>query len=465
MVTTRRRAVIRTTAVVGALALTLAACSSGGSPGAAGATSAASASSTDGKADASTAPASSAKMQAALEKGGELSMWAWDPAEKDIVAKFQKAYPKVKVDLQNVGTGNDQYTKLQNAIKAGRGIPDVAQVEFYAIPQFAITKSLVDLTPFGAGFLDKTFTSGDWGASQVGGQILGLPQGSGPMVLFYNKAVFDKYKLTVPVTWEEYVADAKKLNAADPTKYITADNGDSGFAASMIWQAGGRPYKVDGTQVSIDFSNPGTEKFSKMWQPLIDQKLLAKINPWTDEWFQALSDGTIATLASGAWMPANLEGSAPKASGDWRVTQMPQYEKGTSVTAQNGGGGLSIMEASPNKDLAYAFLNYAAVGPGAQSYADTGEFPTQNSILNSPAFLNAAPKYFGGQKINQVLSAAAGNVAPGWQYLPFQPYANSIFANTAGQAWTASGTTLQQGLMNWQQASLKYAGEQGFTVK
>lgn len=451
MITRTRREVFRATAVGGALALTLAACGSGGD--------------TASTAPGSAAPDASAKMQAALEKGGELSLWAWDPAEKDIVAKFQKDYPQVKVNLQNVGTGNDQYTKLQNAIKAGRGIPDIAQVEFYAIPQFSITKSLTDLTQFGAGSLDQTFTSGDWGASKIGDQILGLPQGAGPMVLFYNKAVFDKYDLTVPTTWDEYVAAAKKLHAADPTKYITADNGDSGFTASMIWQAGGRPYKVDGTTVTIDFDNPGTQKFTEMWQPLIDQKLLAKINPWTDEWFQALSDGTIATLASGAWMPANLEGSAPKASGDWRVTQMPQYEKGQSVTAQNGGGGLSIMEASANKDLAYAFLHYAAVGPGAQSYADTGEFPTQNAILNSPEFLNAAPEYFGGQKINQVLSKAAANVAPGWQYLPFQPYANSIFADTAGQAWTSSGTTLQQGLTGWQDASAKYAEQQGFTVQ
>lgn len=391
-------------------------------------------------------------------------MWAWDPAEPAIVAKFEKTYPNVKVKLQNVGTGNAQYTKLQNAIKAGRGVPDVAQVEFYAIPQFAITKSLTDLASFGAGSLDKTFTSGDWGASKVGNQILGLPQGSGPMVLFYNKAIFDKYKLTVPTTWDEYVADARKLHAADPTKFITSDNGDPGFTTSMIWQAGGRPYKVDGTKVKINLDDPGTKRFTKMWQPLVKENLLAKVAGFTDEWFQGLSNGTIATLPIGAWMPPNLVGSAPRASGDWRVAPIPQYEKGKSVTSQIGGGGLSLMEASKNKDLAYGFLKFAAAGPGAQSYADANEFPTQNAILNSPKFLDAAPAYFGGQKINKVLAEAAGNVAPGWQYLPFQPYANSIFANTAGQAWTGSSTTIDQGLMGWQEASEKYAEEQGFTV-
>lgn len=448
MVTRRRRA-IHTATLVSALALTLGACGGGGSG-----------SKTAAKAD----PQASGKVQAALEKGGQLSVWAWDPAEKAIVAKFQKAYPKVKVNLQNVGTGNAQYTKLENAIKAGRGVPDVAQVEFYAIPQFAITKSLANLAPLGASALDNTFTSGDWAASKVGSQILGLPQGSGPMVLFYNKAIFDKYKLTVPTTWGEYVADARKLHAADPKKYITSDNGDAGFTASMIWQAGGRPYKVDGTKVTINFDDPGTKKFTQMWQPLVKENLLAKVSGFTDEWFQGLSDGTIATLPIGAWMPPNLMGSAPKASGDWRVVPMPQYEKGTSITSQNGGGGLSLMQASKNKDLAYGFLKFAAAGPGAQSYADQNEFPTQNSILKSAKFLNAAPAYFGGQKINQVLAKASSDVAPGWQYLPFQPYANSIFANTAGQAWTASGTTIQQGLAGWQSASAKYATQQGFTV-
>lgn len=450
MVTRRMRTLVRATAAAGALALALAGCGSergSESP------------------DAPAAAESSAKIQAALEKGGELSMWAWDPAEPEIVASFEKKYPNVNIDLQNVGTGNGQYTKLQNAIKAGRGIPDIAQVEFYAIPQFAITESLTELAPLGAGPLEETFTPGDWSASQFEGEILGLPQGSGPMVLFYNKAVFDQYELTVPTTWEEYVAAARKLHAADPTKYITADNGDPGFTTSMIWQAGGRPFKVDGTTVSINFDEPGTKKFTQMWQPLIDEQLLAKVNPFTDEWFKVLSDGTVATLPIGAWMPPNLVGSAPEASGDWRAAPMPQYAKGDSVTSQIGGGGLSIMEASENKDLAFAFLEFAAAGPGAKIYSDMDQFPTQSSILSSAEFLNATPEYFGGQKINQVLSEAAGNVATGWQYLPFQPYANSIFPDTAGQAWASPSTTIQEGLLDWQEASLKYAEQQGLTVQ
>ena len=50
------------------------------------------------------------------------------------------------------------------------------------------------------------------------------------MAMFYNKEVFDKYKLEVPKTWDEYTAMAKKLHAADPTKVLVAvaAGGDGG---------------------------------------------------------------------------------------------------------------------------------------------------------------------------------------------------------------------------------------------
>jgi multiple sugar transport system substrate-binding protein len=49
-----------------------------------------------------------------------------------------------------------------------------------------------------------------------GGDIFGLPMDSGPMALFYNKDVFDKYGVKVPTTWQEYLEAARKIHKADP---------------------------------------------------------------------------------------------------------------------------------------------------------------------------------------------------------------------------------------------------------
>ena len=72
---------------------------------------------------------------------------------------FMEAYPNVTVDVVNAGTNEEQYTKLQNAIKAGSGAPDVAQIEYYAVPQFALTDSLLDLSQYGFGELEDQYTA------------------------------------------------------------------------------------------------------------------------------------------------------------------------------------------------------------------------------------------------------------------------------------------------------------------
>jgi multiple sugar transport system substrate-binding protein len=409
--------------------------------------------------------ASASDVRAALDKGGTLTVWAWEPTLKQVVTDFQAKYPKVHVKLVNAGTGNDQYTALQNAVQAGKGVPDVAQIEYYALSQFALGKSVTDLSAYGAKSLDKTYSPGPWNAVSIDGGVYALPMDSGPMALFYNKKVFDKYKLPVPTTWDEYLDDARKLHQADPKAYITSDTGDAGMATSLIWQAGGKPYKVDGTSVSVNFaSDPGTATYTSTWQKLISGHLLSQVTPWSDQWYKGLSDGTIATLATGAWMPANFTSGVPAASGDWRVAPLPQWQQGRHASAENGGSSLAVMKAGAKKDLAYAFVQYANQGAGVQTRIKNGAFPATTADLNSPAFQNQTFPYFGGQQANKLFAESAKNVLPGWSYLPYQVYANSVFNDSVGKAYS-TGTPLTTALTAWQDKSIAYGREQGFTIK
>ncbi|MFK0172119.1 ABC transporter substrate-binding protein [Streptomyces sp. NPDC090306] len=408
---------------------------------------------------------SQSDVQAALKKGGTVTVWAWEPTLKQVVAGFEKEHPNVKVKLVNAGTGNDQYTALQNAISAKKGVPDVAQVEYYALGQYALTKELTDLKAYGADKLASTFSPGPWNSVKAGGDgVYGLPMDSGPMALFYNKTLFDKYKIAVPTTWDEYVDAAEKLHKADPKAYITNDVGDAGFTTSMLWQAGSRPYTVDGTKVKIDFSDQGAKTFTATWQKLLDKKLLSPVASWSDDWYKGLGDGSIATLATGAWMPANLASGVKNASGDWRVAPLPQWTAGGKASAENGGSSLAMPALGKNKALAYAFMEYADAGAGVQTRVDNGAFPATTAQLNSTAFQDTKFPYFGGQQANKIFAESAANVADDWSYLPYQVYANSIFNNTVGKAYI-SGTTLTDGLASWQAASVKYGNEQGFTVE
>lgn len=294
--------------------------------------------------------------------------------------------------------------------------------------------------------------------------VYALPMDSGPMALFYNKKVFDKYKIKVPTTWDEYLSAARALHKADPKVYIANDTGDAGETTSLLWQAGSRPYKVDGTNVKIDFSDAGAQKYTAVWQKLLDEKLLAPITGWSDDWYKGLGDGTIATLATGAWMPANFATGVQGASGDWRAAPLPAWTAGDKAGAENGGSSLALPTLGKNKELAYAFTEYANAGKGVQTRLKAGAFPATTADLQSSSFQNTAFPYFGGQQANKIFAESAANVASDWSYLPYQVYANSIFNDTVGKAYI-SGTKLTDGLKSWQDASVKYGNEQGFTVQ
>lgn len=402
---------------------------------------------------------------AALEEGGKLTVWSWEGTLEQVVEDFNEEYPEVEVELVNAGSGNDHYNALQNAISAGSGGPDIAQVEYFAIPQFALSESLVDLSGYGASDLAEEYTPGPWSSVAFGDGVYGLPMDSGPIAMFYNKALFDEHGIEVPTTWEEYVEAGRQLNAAAPDSYITNDVGNAGVTQAIIWQAGGRPFTVDGTNVGINLQeDEGVQEYAEMWQQLIDEDLLAPIDLWSDEWYQGLADGTIATLIAGAWMPANLASGVETGSGDWAVAPVPQWEDGENVTAEHGGSSLAVMEGSENPALAYGFLEYANLGDGVQTRVDLGAFPAATVPMEDEAFASEEFEYFAGQTANEIFIDSAASVPEGWSFLPFQVYANSVFNDTVGQAYVGQ-TTLIDGLGDWEGLLTDYANEQGFTVE
>ncbi|MGW3373758.1 sugar ABC transporter substrate-binding protein, partial [Streptomyces hydrogenans] len=133
------------------------------------------------------------------------------------------------------------------------------------------------------------------------------------------------------------------------------------------------------------------------------------------------------------------------------------------TSAENGGSSLAVPKAAKNKELAYAFTEFATTGTGASTRVAAGAFPATRADLESDTFLNTEFPYFGGQKANQVFAESARNVGADWSYLPYQVYANSIFNDTVGKAYVSS-TKLTDGLKAWQDASVKYGNDQGFTV-
>ncbi|MCL2795934.1 MAG: sugar ABC transporter substrate-binding protein, partial [Microbacteriaceae bacterium] len=256
---------------------------------------------------------------------------------------------------------------------------------------------------------------------------------------------------------------AKKLHQADPSKWLIDDQGDPGVATSLMWQAGGHPFQVNGTKVTINLQDPGAQKYAQLYNQLIADGSLGQVAGWSDEWYKDLGNGTIDSLLAGGWMPGVLAASAPAGAGQWAVAPMPTWD-GKPANAENGGSTEVVPKLAPNPVLGAAFLRWLNSDPTSiKIFIKDGGFPSTVADLNDPSFINQTVPYFGTQKIYQVIVPQAKNDVPGWSYLPWQAYANGIFSDSVDKA-IANKTDINAALKQWQAANIAYGKQQGFTV-
>lgn len=372
-----------------------------------------------------------------------ITVWSWEPSMKLLAKKFEKLNPDVRVTIKDTSG----YNNLNTAIQDGYGMPDVVQLEYYALPQYAVSGQLLDITDRVQS--EQTFyTPGTWSSVQLSGHTYGLPMDSGPMAWFYNDDVFNQAGVDVSKihTWEDYKSAARKLK--DIGAYIAADSGDSSFYNAMIWLAGGRPFITshDGKTVTLRLSNDkGTKEFTEFWQSMIDEDLIdTSSTTWTQGWKDGLGSGKIASVFAGAWMPSLLLENVPGTAGLWRVAPVPTMN-GEKRNAEMGGSALSILQSSRKPEAAMRFVNFVCHdADGISTRVEGGAFPADVSTLKNTAFLKRTTirdlrgidiPYFGGQEFNKVFASVASNVDTGYRYLPFEVYARSDFRATVGKAY------------------------------
>ena len=106
--------------------------------------------------------ASAAACGANTDTRTQITVWSWEPSMKQVIAGFEKDNPDIHVVWKNTSG----YDKLNNAIQDGYGIPDVVQLEYYALRQYAVSSQLVPITGRTEGYADF-YTPGTWASVQL----------------------------------------------------------------------------------------------------------------------------------------------------------------------------------------------------------------------------------------------------------------------------------------------------------
>lgn len=462
-------------AAVGALAVTtLGACSSSSKPVAQGGgsisasdTTATSAAPTDSASAPAPGASSGAPAYKCSDSATKLTMWGWAAGYNLAVDAFNRSHPDICVTLQNNGAANDEYTKIGNTLKAGNGAPDLAEIEYFALPSFEITKSLVDLTKYGANDHKADIAPVAWSQVSQGSAVYAMPVDLGPLVQYYNSTLLSKYNIDVPTTWDQFAAAAQKLHAADPKAAIANfDPTDAQAVLAMMQQYNAFPFKyTGGSNVTIEFTGSAQMAFANYWQKLLDAKEATTAADFSPEQWTDFDTGVDAVRFSPAWGPVGMQLSMKASIGAWRAAPMPQTTAGQKLSGNWGGSTIAVFAQSKHPKEAAEFAEW--FGGSADSWKIlsgpvAGAFPAYLPLLNDPTFQSTTLPISGSSQPNKVFAEAAQNmIAP--QFPPIMTAALTQWTDTFGGV--AKGTeTLPDAFKAYQAAMVKYAKAQGFTV-
>ncbi|MBL7497283.1 extracellular solute-binding protein [Frankia sp. CNm7] len=326
--------------------------------------------------------------------------------EAGLYAAFEAAHPGVKI-VENVAEYNDHHNNLVQHLAAGSGAADVEGVDEGFMAQFIATPDqFVNLLDHGAGAREADYAKFKWSGalSADGKSLIGLGTDVGGLAMCYRVDLFEKAGLpTAPdqvgalwPTWDQYFATGLKFRDAN-TGATFFDAGTNVYNAQVFQLA--ESYYKPGTEDLQVGTNPGVRAAFDTTAKAIQDGLSGKMVAFTDDWSNALKNGTFATLTCPAWMVGYLKTNAPDTAGKWNMTSVP------GSGGNWGGSWLVVPSQSKNKDLAAELVDFLTLPENQiKVFKAIGNMPSTVEAINDPSvqsftepFLNDAPtgKIFG----------------------------------------------------------------------
>lgn len=414
-------------------------------------------------------------VQAALksDKKVELTLWAWSvETMKPSIELFEKKYPNIKVKVVSTGASADHYTKLQNVIKAKKGLPDLVQLEYDALPQYAVQGALLNMNGEGIDEnIGKLYNDAAWKNIKVGDGIYGIPQDQAPTAAWYRTDILEQYGIDIPTTWDEYEQAGIKLHQADPSKYLGfIDTSGSRQYLQTVRTADAQMWEVDGLKdITLNVANDNAKKATDFIQKLIDEGVLAAVPSGTDEFNRAWADGKYASWIDGAWRGGLFATQNPELKGKLKAAMVPSWGSADEATAGEAGGSLlSVTTAADTKEkqaAAIAFANWINSDPESiDAFQTVGGslFCAAKAFQEDEKYAQVDDEYF-GQKVNEIYFKAAEQLNTNWATLPYNNQMDSDFKDIVVPE-IKEGGDMTGSLSKFQDKLKAYGDEQGFSV-
>ena len=358
-----------------------------------------------GRAAGSRQPIDPRKLAHPEQVTGNITVWGWNIAAKSlgsIVPAFNKRYPHVAVNVEM--TGASVQTRFLLSLSSGRGAPDVTELQSYETPRYIATRRMADLTAVAAKYR-KDFPPASWANCVFEGKVYAIPWDIGPCGVFYKPELLERYGVDVSgiETWDDFIDAGKRVlqRSGGRTKMLPMSATQLQTEYEMLLQEipGGQVFDEQG-RIAID--SPQSRKVLTLMRKMLDAGICANVDSFTQEWMAGFNGDTIATYPGAVWLGGTIKdttGEYGSGRAKWGVFPLPAFDRGGPHDSGMGGSTLVIPDQCPNKEAAFAFVEYALCTREAQvaQCSQYDIFPAYLPALADPFFQQPDP-FYGGQK-------------------------------------------------------------------
>src|SRR5215831_8072036 len=319
---------------------------------------------------------------------GPIQIWeGWTGAEAKtfahLVAEYESQHPGQKVSTLFVNNDNT----LQKVLTAVRGgsPPDIAYLYGSWAPNIAQIPQVVDLTQVvkQSDVNWNDFWTGERAVATVNGKVVGIPALVDNLAVVYNKTLFAKAGLQPPGpgwTWQDFVADAKKLTSPAikqfGTAYVTPGTEDTVWHwEPLLWEAGGQLLTPDNKKAAFD-SAAGLASLNTLRTMAVTDKSMY-LDPSDSAYANLFNSGKVGMLVTGPWDLATFNNVK------YGVQVMPSFPatSGGHQTISGPDNWVVFDNGSARTAAAEQFLLWLTAAEQDKYFAvQTGDLPIRQSV-------------------------------------------------------------------------------------
>jgi raffinose/stachyose/melibiose transport system substrate-binding protein len=372
---------------------------------------------------------------------GAITMWILNDQTvlESAVTAWNKANPSEKIDLSLYS--NDAYKQKLSVAFGAHQAPDI----FFnwgggALDSYVQAGDVASISS--ADVSTSKFTSSVMTAATFNGDVYGIPcNGTGPVVLFYNKKVMAAAGLSAPTTLAQLQEDVTKLKGKGVTPIALGASDDWPTLMYIEYLAD----RIGGSQVFDGIKGGNTSDWTSPTLTTANQDLQTL---YKDGAFGAdagsmtydsgtptamLYTGKAAMELMGTWEYANIQTADPSmiTSGNLGWTAFPTVAGGTGNTddiAGNLSNYLSVNSDAKDKTAIDKFLSdYVMDSSQVSQYLASGAVPPVNGLGSQIAAITNSQKPWLQYIYNLVQNAPSFQLS--WDQALPDAYTTPLYTN------------------------------------